>query len=254
MSSCLSTLILLLRFCLFIIDFNLSLLPSLPLINIGTGMASRPINLATTPGLHHTTLSPAKVGGKDHLEELKSQQFDDDLLPGFSIPFRFLNEDRYIASFPSREKRGYWFNAFLADLKMSELFTHDILPRNIPTLHSFSFDFLAISSSNSNCNNISSNVVLCPDDLALAVTNGQTMLEKSSWLALLLCCWLRVEVEPSSLQKLVLIPFFILAPREFLRRKKDRSFIGCLLCDSLFHDGGFDFNLLVAAINKGYLY
>lgn len=37
-------------------------------------------------------------------------------------------------------------------------------------------------------------------------------------------CWLRVEVEPSPLQKF-LKPFFILAPKWFLRSKKDKSFI-----------------------------
>lgn len=37
--------------------------------------------------------------------------------------------------------------------------------------------------------------------------------------------WSRVEVEPSSLQKVLLKPFLIFAPKEFLRRKKERSFM-----------------------------
>lgn len=39
-----------------------------------------------------------------------------------------------------------------------------------------------------------------------------------------LCCF-RVEVEASPLQKFR-IPFLILDPKSFLRRKKERSFIG----------------------------
>lgn len=37
--------------------------------------------------------------------------------------------------------------------------------------------------------------------------------------------WLKVDVEPTPLQKF-LRPFFILAAREFLRRKKEMSFMG----------------------------
>lgn len=55
-----------------------------------------------------------------------------------------------------------------------------------------------------------------------------TLLVKSPWLWLWLFCWLRVEVEPLLLQK-VLMPFFILAPKEFLRRKKGMSFISVWL-------------------------
>ncbi|WVZ26696.1 hypothetical protein V8G54_005240 [Vigna mungo] len=102
---------------------------------------------------------------------------------------------------------------------MSELFTHDILPL-IP-LYSLSLAFLDISSSNSSCSIRSSRVgefCFVKGELEL------TLLVKSPWLF----CWLRVEVEPLLLQK-VLMPFFILAPKEFLRRKKGMSFMNVWL-------------------------
>uniref|UniRef100_A0A9I9E7B1 Uncharacterized protein n=1 Tax=Cucumis melo TaxID=3656 RepID=A0A9I9E7B1_CUCME len=49
-----------LRLCLFNMEFNVALLL---LAFSGIGIASRPINLATTPGLRHTTFSPAIVDG-----------------------------------------------------------------------------------------------------------------------------------------------------------------------------------------------
>lgn len=45
-------------------------------------------------------------------------------------------------------------------------------------------------------------------------------------------CWLRVDVEPTPWQKF-LRPFFILDVREFLRRKKERSFMGVSRCGEM---------------------
>lgn len=45
-------------------------------------------------------------------------------------------------------------------------------------------------------------------------------------------CWLRVDVEPTPWQKF-LRPFFILDAREFLRRRKERSFMGVSRCGEM---------------------
>lgn len=95
---------------------NLSF-PVFPLT--GTGIISRPISFATTPVLHQTTLSPATVRGRRFVSKLIWLDLFDvrwspqwDLRPpcivmSALVPSWRLKDDRYIASLPSSEKRGY---------------------------------------------------------------------------------------------------------------------------------------------------